>query len=113
VPSDWLKFRASGITFPIRLGVRRLVFSTLNKVEVVLAFSILLNLVLAGSNLKKWTFVFYYLAFFIVAIQSLWMLPALDARAELHIQGLSVPASNLHFYYVGAEFIKFFLVLHY
>jgi hypothetical protein len=42
----------------------------------------------------------------LLLIQTFWLLPALDARAELHIQGQIVPPSNLHFYYVGLEFVK-------
>jgi hypothetical protein len=34
------------------------------------------------------------------------LLPALDQRAETIIGGGEVAPSRLHFYYVGAEFIK-------
>ncbi|HQO86046.1 MAG TPA: hypothetical protein PKX84_00190, partial [Bacteroidia bacterium] len=33
----WLKFRAPGITIPLGLGIGRLVFNVLNKIEWVLA----------------------------------------------------------------------------
>ena len=39
-------------------------------------------------------------------IETIWALPALDARAELYIKGQNPSASNLHFYYVGMEIIK-------
>jgi len=73
----WLKFRAPGISVPLGLGIGRLVFNALFAFPVILLF-----------------------------IQTFWLLPALDARAELHIQGKIVPPSNLHFYYVGIELLK-------
>lgn len=41
----WLKFRASGITLPLGLGIGQLVFNALNKVEWTLAIIIMLNLI--------------------------------------------------------------------
>lgn len=35
----WLKFRAPGITLPLGLGIGRLVFAALNKVEWILAIT--------------------------------------------------------------------------
>jgi hypothetical protein len=48
----------------------------------------------------------FFLPLLILGIQTVLLLPALDARAELHIQQKPAPPSNLHFYYVGAEVIK-------
>lgn len=36
----WLKFRAEGVTLPIGLGIGRLVFQALNRVEWVLAAAV-------------------------------------------------------------------------
>lgn len=46
----WLKFRAPGVTVPIGLGVGRLVFAALNKLEWALAIA---SLVFAGIKLLK------------------------------------------------------------
>ncbi len=102
----WLKFRAPGITVPLGLGIGRLVFSALNKVEWVLAVAIFFNLLLGSDKLLKWENGLYLLPVLMLIIQTIWLLPALDARAELHIQHLPVPASNIHFYYVALEFAK-------
>lgn len=102
----WLKFRAPGVTMPIGLGIGRLVFSALNKAEWVFGIAIIINLVLS----KEPVFVLRNFAFFlpllILVIQTAFLLPALDARAELCIQHKPIPSSNLHLYYVGAEVIK-------
>lgn len=101
----WLKFRAPGVTLPIGLGIGRLVFAALNKVEWVFAVAILISNV---RIVKKISFdPFYIIVVLALMVQTVWLLPALDARAELYIQGKTVPLSYLHFYYVIAEGIKF------
>lgn len=102
----WLKFRAPGITVPLGLGIGRLVFHALNKVEWVLAIIGFGSLILGNFDFFKWKSLFIWLAVLILLIQTFWLLPALDARAELHIQGANVTHANLHFYYVGLELIK-------
>jgi hypothetical protein len=102
----WLKFRAPGITVPLGLGIGRLVFNALNKVEWVFAIAIIVNIIWSGTEILKWQNILIIISILILIIQTIWLLPALDARAEQHIQGNIVPASNLHFYYVGAEVLK-------
>lgn len=102
----WLKFRAPGITVPLGLGIGRLVFNALNKVELVFAIVILINIFWQTSDILKWQNIAFAVPFALLLIQTFWLLPALDARAELHIQGQLVPPSNLHFYFVGMELVK-------
>lgn len=103
----WLKFRAEGITLPIGLSIGKLIFSTLNKIEWLFAISIILSY-LSSKMLVNSEGLFYYIGipFFIVILQSFWLLPALSLRADLIISGKNVPGSNLHFYYVGFEIVK-------
>lgn len=102
----WLKFRAPGITIPLGLGIGRLVFSALNKVEWVFALAIIFNIIWSGARLWKFQNLLIVVPLVFLLTQTLWLLPALDARAELHMQGQTVLPSNLHFYYVGMEVIK-------
>jgi hypothetical protein len=102
----WLKFRAPGISVGLGLGIGRLVFNALNKVEWILALVILVNLFLTQQKLISLQQFLFFAPFILLIIQTVWLLPALDARAELHIQNQEVPPSILHFYYVGAEIIK-------
>ncbi len=102
----WLKFRAPGVTLPIGLGIGRLVFNALNKVEWVFAIAILVNLLLSKNTILSVNNLFYLLPLTLLVVQTLWLLPALDIKAELHIQGRTPLPSNLHFYYVGMEIIK-------
>ncbi|PXX31173.1 hypothetical protein [Arenibacter sp. ARW7G5Y1] len=102
----WLKFRAPGVTIALGLEIGRLVFGALNKVEWILSLSVLANLVYVGKSMYSFKNIFYFVPFLILVLQTFWLLPDLDFRAELHIQG-NVPAnSNLHWYYVGMEIVK-------
>lgn len=102
----WLKFRAPDVTLPIGLGIGRLVFGALNKVEWIIAIAIISNYILEKDVIKLRTRLLFGIPFVLLIIQTVWLLPALDARAELHIHAHEVAPSSLHFYYVGMEVIK-------
>lgn len=101
----WLKFRAPGITVPLGLGIGRIVFGALNKVEWVFSVTILLNLIIAGNmgNRKNITM---FIPVILLVLQTVWLLPVLDTRARMQIDAIPVPSSNLHFYYVAIEVVK-------
>lgn len=101
----WLKFRAPGITVPLGLGIGRLVFHALNKMEWIFVILIAANLLWSGFSMS-WTKLFILLPILILAAQTVWLLPALDMRAEMHIQGQAAPDSSLHFVYVAMEVVK-------
>lgn len=103
----WLKFKAPGITLPLGLGIGRLVYNALNNVELFL--SVLISAAILLSNKKSiflFNNLFFYIPLAILLIQTFWLLPTLDLRAQMHIDGDFVPKSNLHFYYVGLEVSK-------
>ncbi|MFA3781488.1 hypothetical protein ABRY23_00315 [Melioribacteraceae bacterium 4301-Me] len=102
----WLKFRAPGISLPLGLGIGRLVFNALNKVEWVLAFIVILNLIIADAEIFTLKSVAYFIPVIILLLQSFWLLPKLDARAELYITGQNVPESNVHLFYIIFEIVK-------
>lgn len=102
----WLKFQAPGVSLELGLGIGKLVFSALNKVEWVLAIIILINLLILRENFFSLKNLLFAVPLIFLVIQSFWLLPALDLRADQQIQGDQLAASNLHFYYVGMEIIK-------
>lgn len=102
----WLKFRAPGVDISTGLSIGRLVFGALNKVEWVLAIIIVINFIYTQSHLICIENLLLLIPIVLLTLQTLWLLPALDARAELYIQGTKPPASGLHYYYVGAEILK-------
>jgi len=101
-----LKFQAPDITLTLGLGIGKLVFGALNKVEIV--FSILL-LGIVGyqyQRLDNLILVIVSLLIGIIAIQSIWLFPILNARIDALQQGLSPAKTNHHFYYVAMEILK-------
>ena len=102
----WLKFQAPGITLPLGLGIGRLVFGALNKVEIVLCLIILISILVQKVILNKSEKLVIVIPLLLLVVQSFWLLPTLDARAELIIQGNTPEPSYLHISYVITEFIK-------
>lgn len=102
----WLKFRAPGVSIEIGLGIGRLVFGALNKAEWVFSIAIFISFFISKQPITSATNIFYLIPFLLVLIQTVWLLPALDERAEMKIKGVQVASSSLHFYYVAMEVIK-------
>lgn len=101
----WLKFRAPGISIPLGLGIGRLVFDALNKVEWVFMI-VLLGCALADGTWKLRTGLLLLTLLVLLLLQTLWLLPRLDLRAGAYMKGTPPPPSYLHFYYVGMEVVK-------
>ncbi len=102
----WLKFQAPDVTIAIGLGIGKIVFAVLNKVEWVMALAITLNLLIIKHTVFRLSKILFLIALALLALQTLWLLPALDKRADAVISGISVPGSSLHFYFVAVELIK-------
>lgn len=99
-----LKFRAPGVTLALGLGIGRLVFAALNRVEVVLAAAGLLAAVLGPHPLGL-------IAAGTVAVAALiaqlvLVRPALVRRSNQVLRGEQGPRSRAHHAYVGLEVVK-------
>jgi hypothetical protein len=104
-----LKFQAPGVTTVIGVGIGRLVFAALNRIELVLAAILVISFILGHRNTIKYVLVSLILG--IVFIQTFWLLPALDARAQLLIDGTPPPASIHHRVFVVVESLKVLALL--
>jgi len=104
---SWLKFKAPGITVPLGLGIGQLMFSALNKVEWFFTIVICISIVLRGKPYLTGPYKFFILVIAILIVQTIWLLPAMDARAEMYIQeNQEATPSDLHIWFAGLEFIK-------
>jgi hypothetical protein len=103
---SWLKFRAPGVTLPIGLGIGKLVFGALNKMEWLFAAVILITYFLHKPQVDAISLILFALALLLLIIQTFWLLPMLDARANMVISGKQLQSSSLHWYFVVAEVIK-------
>lgn len=108
---SWIKFKAPGVTLPLGLGIGKLVFGALNKIEwafvVIIAICFLLDFKINFSTAN----ILFYLCILILALQTFWLLPALDFRASQVIAGKKLLPSTLHWYFAGAEVLKFLALL--
>lgn len=103
----WLKFQSPGITLELGLGIGKLVFNALNKVEWVLAIIILIKAIWSGEKLLKGKNLLITLIATILALQSFWLLPALFERANMHIDSQNVSSNSIaHYTYIIVEVIK-------
>lgn len=102
----WLKFKAPGVTIPIGLGIGRLVFGALNKIEWVFAIAILVGIYTKPAITEYKTKIPFLITVLVLLLQTVWLLPALDVRAEMYINNQNVPHAYLHIYFVVAEIIK-------
>lgn len=98
------KFLAPSISLPVALDVGRQTFMVANRVELGICLIVLLAAALTRRR-RAWTLAFAPPAL-AVLLQTIWLIPALDARVGLILAGQSPPPSPLHGLYVGLELGK-------
>ncbi len=104
-----LKFQAPGITRELGLGIGKLVFTALNRVECALAILLAVAL-FAFVAARRARIVFGAIAFILLA-QTFWLIPLLIERIDLITSGQTPPASTSHFVYIAFETGKILLLL--
>ncbi len=104
-----LKFQAPGVTREIGLGIGRLVFQTLNRIEIVLLITMGVSILFSHSH-SKIKIIFAAIAV-ILLLQTFWLLPLLDTRTQTLLSGVEPPASFHHQFFVGAECTKLALLI--
>lgn len=104
---SWLKFRAPGMTLQLGLGIGRIVFSALNKVEWFLALTVIITFILLDQGeLFSNQAIGFHISLLILTIQSIWILPSLINRVELFNYIENLPRSNIHSQFIIAEVVK-------
>ncbi|WP_045876590.1 hypothetical protein [Pseudofrankia sp. DC12] len=103
-----LKFRAPEITIPLGLGIGRLVFRAVNRLEIALGALLLLALALHAPATPAWGVTAAILA--VLAVQVAALRPSLDRRAVQVIAGNPPPPSHLHVAYIALEAVKVILL---
>ena len=108
---SWLKFRAPNLSMPVGLSIGKLVFSALNKVEWTFVIIISVSFFFYASQIESLLVVFFLIIVLIMIVQTAWLLPALNKRAKAIISGKPLSSSNLHYYFISLEFVKFLLLI--
>lgn len=109
----WLKFRAPGVTRQIGLGIGKLVFTALNRVELVCCTLLFSTIAIVGLWSNDAINTPFYLATIILLIQTFYYLPALNKRAEQIIAGGNIAKSHHHTVYAVLELIKLVMLTSY
>jgi hypothetical protein len=99
-----VKFMAPSVTLEIGLDIGRYVFGAFNKVECALALAMAILLIIIRK--KDRSMIPLGLAWLSLALQTAWLLPVLEARVEVIIQGQTPAPSILHTIYVVLEVLK-------
>ena len=103
---SWLKFRAAGVTTSIGLNLGKIIFGTLNKMEWVFLIAIFSELIFKKVSMMNMLTLVLFIPLIILILQSFWLLPVLNERADLLIQRKTPESSHIHLVYVGIEVIK-------
>ena len=103
------KFAAPSLTLPVALEVGREEFGALGTVELVLLAATMALALLTRPGLMVWAGL--GLAGLSVLAQWLWLLPVLDARVEVVIQGGTPAQAPWHTLYVVVECAKLLALL--
>jgi hypothetical protein len=99
-----VKFAAPTLSLPVALDVGRVTFALFSKVEWMIA------LLMAGSlffsRLRLVPLLLFALILGLLALQSFWLLPILDARIAAVIAGTPEPSTSHHLAYIAVEASK-------
>ena len=104
-----LKFQAPGITRELGLGIGKIVFTALNRVECAIAILLLVTF-FVFKNARKTQIIFAAISLILLA-QTFWLIPNLIERIDLITSGQTVPpGSPVHFFYIAFEVCKMILL---
>ena len=99
-----LKFRAPGITLALGLGIGRVVFAALNRVELVLAVAVLLA---AGLGTRPPGVVAAAaVAIGALVVELIAVRPVLTRRSDQVLAGEQGARSHAHLAYIALEVVK-------
>ena len=98
------QFAADGLSRPLGIDITRQVFTRFARIELGLAAAMLLLVLLLRARLLLWSLL--GLLWLLVALQSFWLLPVLDLRADQLLQGREPAPGPWHGLFAGAEVVK-------
>lgn len=99
-----LKFRAPGVTIPLGLGIGRIVFRALNRIEIAWALVALAAVATGAPTAGVAALTGVVVA--VLAVQLVAVRPRLNRRSDRILAGENLPRSTLHIYYVALETAK-------
>lgn len=101
---SWAKFRAPSLTRSIGLDVGRTVFQYFHQAQACITLLVIALSIAAGVSFEAYLLLIGLL--FIFSIQSLWLLPQLNERVRMIIEGSEPSPSYAHLFYGIIELMK-------
>ena len=99
-----VKFTAPSVTLEIGLDIGRQVFGVFNRVECALALAMAILIVFVRQRNRL--LILMGVAWSSLALQTFWLLPVLNNRVELILQGQTPAQSYQHTIYIVLEIFK-------
>ena len=100
------KFGAPSLSLAVAVDVGRSTFAVLNRVELGCAV-LAVGLLIGGASREVWVWLASGLAVLGLLLETLWLLPILDERAQVVIDAGTPPTSSLHDVYIAVDVVKF------
>jgi hypothetical protein len=102
----WIKFRAEGVTQVIGLSIGKKVFTAMNRVEWIFLLIFLLSVLIPQLTDSYGILTGGSLVAILLSWQTFYLLPALNKRAVMIINGNLPKKSTVHLLYGVAETVK-------
>jgi hypothetical protein len=102
-----LKFRAPGVSLQLGLGIGRVVFRALNRVELGMLVLVVVSVLVAPRPLSQW---WAGALAALLGVQLGFVRPMLNRRSHRVLAGEEGPRSRWHLVYVGLEVVKVVLL---
>ncbi len=104
-----VKFQAPHLTMPIALEVGKATFHIFNKIEWIMLVLTIISAYLHRLHILKCYLIVILTV--LMLLESFWLLPLLDMRADLVIAGAPAVPGTLHWLYIIADVIKLIVLL--
>jgi hypothetical protein len=103
-----LKFRAPDVTLRVGLGIGRVVFRALNRVELGLLLLLVVAVAITPRTPLLWSTAGLAV---LLGLQIGLVRPGLNRRSDRVLAGEELPRSRVHLIYVGLEVVKVILLV--
>lgn len=104
-----IKFQAPHLTMPVALEVGKATFHLFNLIEWCVIIAALILIAISSKTTRNWSMAVALLS--IVMLQTFWLLPVLDVRADTVIAGGTPDPGHYHWFYIAAEMAKLILTI--
>lgn len=104
-----VKFQAPHLTMPVALEVGKGTFHLFNLIEWCVIVTVIILTAISSKASQNWSLAIILLS--IIMLQTFWLLPILDVRADEVIAGGTPDPGHYHWFYIIAEIAKLLLTI--